>query len=163
MKRRALQALVVAVLFASAAWCAGGPEPRGKEPSKDAVKDELKKLEGTWTMVSREAKGKKTPEGLLKKWRLTIKGDQWTANYPGGVDRATIRIDPTKDPKTMDLTFRGPGGGKVLTRGIYKLVSTTEGDTLTLCREGRRGRPRPKGFKTTRSAAILFVWKRAPR
>ena len=161
MKCRALQWLVLAVFFAPVASWTVGAEPEGKEPKKDAVKNDLEKLEGTWTLVSRESKGMKTPDGVLKNWQLTIKGDQWTVKYPAGVDKATIQIDPKKDPKTIDFTFKHPTGGKILTRGIYALASTTDGDTLTLCRVDQRGRPRPKEFKTTRSAGILFVWKRA--
>ena len=163
MKHRAVQWLVLAVFFTSAAWWAVGAEPKGKDARKDAVKNELKKLEGTWTLVSRERKGKKTPATGLKNWQLTIKGKLWTVNHPGGVEQATIHIDPKKDPKTMDLTFKFPRGRKVLTRGIYTLASTTDGDTLTLCRMDQRGRPRPKDFKTTKSAGILFVWKRVSK
>jgi hypothetical protein len=38
--------LVLAVFLTSAAWWAVGAEPKGKDPRKDAVKNELKKLEG---------------------------------------------------------------------------------------------------------------------
>jgi uncharacterized protein (TIGR03067 family) len=80
--------------------------------------------------------------------------------YPRGVDRVTFRIDLTKEPRTIDLTFHLPGR-KILVRGIYKLESTTAGDILTHCRVSRQDLPRPKEFKTTKSAGMLFVWKRA--
>jgi uncharacterized protein (TIGR03067 family) len=104
-------------------------------------------------------KGRKTPGEALKHWELTVKGDEWAMTYPGGVDRATIKVDPTKDPKTIDLSFRFPGGRTILVRGIYRLDSTTDGDTLTLCRVDQRGLPRPKEFKAPKKG-ILFVWKR---
>jgi RNA polymerase sigma-70 factor (ECF subfamily) len=146
-----------------------GTELAGEDPKKDPVKNELEKMEGTWTLVSREWRGnldrtlKKTANEDLKKWQLTIKGDQWTVTYPGGEDRGKIQIDPTKDPKTIDLTFEFPGGRQILTRGIYKLVSTTDGDNLTHCRVDQRGLARPKEFKVPESGGLLFVWKRASK
>jgi hypothetical protein len=38
----------------------------------DGPKTELKKLEGTWSMVSGEAKGEKLPETTVKSAKLTI-------------------------------------------------------------------------------------------
>src|ERR1051325_3724857 len=42
----------------------------------DAAKTDLKKLEGTWGMVSGEAKGEKLPESTVKNAKLTIVGDK---------------------------------------------------------------------------------------
>src|ERR1051325_2758336 len=42
----------------------------------DAAKTDLKKLEGTWGMVSGEAKGEKLPESIVKNAKLTIVGDK---------------------------------------------------------------------------------------
>ncbi len=160
MKRHAVQGWMPAAFLASVTCWSVVLEAKGQDPKKDAIKKELGKLEGSWKLVSREAKGKKTAAEDLKDWHLTIKGDQWTQTYPGGVMQGTMRIDPGKDPKTMDLTFQAPGR-KIPTRGIYALGSSSEGDTLTLCRVSQPGLPRPKEFKTTDKAGLLFVWKRA--
>lgn len=153
---------MVAGFFASSdCWTVVG-KAKAEEPKKDAVKKELDKLEGSWTLVSLESKGKKTPEDDVKRYHLTIKGDQWTIEYPGGKDKLTIQIDPGKDPKTIDFTFKAPSA-TVRSRGIYTLGSSTDGDTLTLCRVDQKGLPRPKEFKTTESTTMLFVWKRAPK
>jgi uncharacterized protein (TIGR03067 family) len=128
-------------------------------PRKETVKNELAKLEGTWTLVSLERKEEKVPDEDLKHWQLTIKGNQWTMQSPNWVDSGTFRIDLSKKPKTMDLTYNLPRR-KLLLRGIYKLDSTTAGYTLTLCRVSRQELPPPKEFKTSKSAGVLFVWKR---
>jgi len=123
-------------------------------PAQD-TKKELEKLQGEWTMVSMETKGMKAGDKVVKQYKLTIKGDQWTVTTLKGGARATFKIDPSKNPKTIDLTFELNKKGTP-SRGIYKL----EGDTLILCRAAG-DRERPKEFKTTEEAGILVVWKRA--
>ena len=151
--------LVLAVLVASISLgCNTDPTPVKKEdvPAQRAKqgKQELDKLQGEWTCVSSEVRGKKRPDTLNAQCKLTIGENQWVVTYrdsPSGA-RATIEIDPSKDPKTIDLTFRG---GDEPSPGIYKL----EGDTLTVC-YGTAGGERPKEFKTTQETGLLVVWKR---
>ena len=125
------------------------------EPAKDAKKEE-DKLQGEWTMVSMETRGAKHSEDDVKKYTLTIKGDEWTVmkGLSPGAGR-TFKIDPSKDPKTLDLTIKLVNQERV-SKGIYKL----DGDTLTICRTEENGE-RPKEFKTTAESGILVVWKRA--
>src|SRR5215813_13219561 len=67
------------------------------------AKKELDQLQGEWTMLSREANGKASAN---TNWKLTIKGDQWKIARPND-DRvgagATIKLDPSKNPKEIDL------------------------------------------------------------
>jgi uncharacterized protein (TIGR03067 family) len=127
------------------------------EPAKDA-KAEFDKLQGEWTLVSVEVRGKKRPDTVNAVSKLTISGNQWVVTYRDFASnaRATIEIDPSKDPKTIDFTFRG---AEEPVRGIYKL----EGDTLTVCRNATVGGARPKEFKTTQEMDDLAVWKRAKK
>jgi uncharacterized protein (TIGR03067 family) len=115
-------------------------------------KKELDKLQGEWTMFSREANGNPSAN---TNWKLTIKGDQWTVTRPdkdvGGIN-STIKLDPSKKPKEIDLiTKRGT------ISGIYKL----EDDTLTFCRPASiKNVERPKEFKTADSPNQIIIWKR---
>ncbi|MCI0458186.1 MAG: TIGR03067 domain-containing protein [Gemmataceae bacterium] len=124
--------------------------------SAQDAKKELDKLQGEWMMFSREANGKKSDN---TNWKLTIKGDQWTVTRPDGEGvavQAMIKLDPSKEPKEIDLILKGDRS----TRGIYKL----EGDTLTFCRPGpSKNAERPKEFKTTDSPNEIIVWKRAEK
>lgn len=140
MKLRVLLPLAASLLL-----CAGLPATGDDKTGDD--KKELDKLQGEWTLVSREAKGKKSDE-TAKNYKLTIKGDQWILN-PGPT--ATITIDASKDPKWIDLTKFAPG--------IYQL----EGDTLTICRP-TSGTGRPKEFKATKDGAnAVIVYKRTSK
>jgi uncharacterized protein (TIGR03067 family) len=138
------------VLFAAVVLIAAG------RPLNDEKK-ELDKFQGEWKMVSLEQQGKTAPDDVVKDYVLTVKGDQWVVSSGGkAAEPATIKIDPTKDPKTIDLT-RKVGDKETVSRGIYKL----EGDTLTLCRTGTG--ERPKEFKTSDSGGILVVWKKTSK
>jgi uncharacterized protein (TIGR03067 family) len=143
MRTTALAALAVGLLLAAEA------------PGGDA-KEELKKLAGTWRMVSGEQDGKALPEEVVKGARLVIKGDRHTVRVGGDTLAGTHRLDPSEEPKAIDATdTEGPYKGKTI-RGIYKL----EGGRLTVCFAGP-GKARPKAF-TTRSGTghILHVWGR---
>jgi uncharacterized protein (TIGR03067 family) len=120
---------------------------------------ELEKLQGEWTMVSLEQRGVKTRDEVVGLMKLTVKGDQWIVSRQGQdrEQKYTIRIDPSQNPKTLDLT-NNAGNREFASLGIYKL----EGDTITLCRTTETGDiDRPREFKTTPEEGILVVWKRA--
>ena len=51
-------------------------------PAQDAVKRELDKLQGDWTMVSREVRGKKTPEEIAKQSRAHDQGQPVDEDIP---------------------------------------------------------------------------------
>jgi len=114
------------------------------------AKKELDQLQGEWTMFSREMNGKPSPN---TRWKLTIKGDEWKVTRPDSDEaavQATIKLDPSKQPKTVDLDTWP---------GIYKL----EGDTLTFCRPSQStNADRPKEFNSV-SPNEIIIWKRAKK
>jgi uncharacterized protein (TIGR03067 family) len=71
---------------------------------------------------------------------------------------ATITVNPTKDPKTIDnLHESGAQKGKKQ-YGVYKL----DGDKWTVCmtRPGVAESDRPKDFATKDTANVTFVFER---
>jgi RNA polymerase sigma-70 factor (ECF subfamily) len=127
--------------------------------SAQEAKKELDKFQGQWVGVSREERGKKMPDKFAMQYKLTIQGNRWTVKDGDGSENdVAIQIDPSKNPKTIDLTFKVDKERTYTFLGIYKL----EGDTLTVClRAAPRGRP--KHFETTREGGNLEVWKRAKK
>lgn len=103
---------------------------------EDAVKAELKKLEGTWQLVSATKEGKKTPEDVVKKIRVVIKGNTHSVYFDDKplAKEISFTINPRKNPKITTDTL--PDGKTI--KGIYRL----EGDTLTSCvAEADKDRP----------------------
>jgi uncharacterized protein (TIGR03067 family) len=108
---------------------------------------EAKRLDGTWKFVSLRSDGDDAPKDFVEKGRWLIRDKQITVpDRSRGASRISIKLDPSRSPKAMDLTaLDGATKGKTI-ECIYKI----EGDRLTICLpEGRRestGQPRPKEF-----------------
>lgn len=124
--------------------------------AKDDAKSDLKKLEGTWVMVSGEDKGEQLPEKTIKGARLTIEGDKHTVKIGEETIIGTHKLAPTKKPKEIDaMDTEGPFKGKT-TLGIYKMV----GDEFAVC-FAPPDKDRPKEFSTKSGTGVLVhVWKR---
>jgi len=112
----------------------------------DDKKDEKKKedkdlIQGEWVVEE------STIQKQIGK-KLILKGEEWTS--PGG-QKYTFKIDASKDPKQLDLTFANNTNATFL--GIYKL----DDDKLTFCREKTSGAGRPKEFKSTPKHDLLVL------
>ena len=131
---------------------------RSAGAAQDDVKRELDSLQGAWQCVSFEEKGTSLPEEQIKTLKLTFKGYKAShAGKDGKTDQATIKIDPSKKPKAIDLMLlTGPDKGKTV-QGIY----TIDGDTLTIC-GAQAGRERPTEFKGGKDVNLM-VFKRDRR
>ena len=92
--------------------------PPGKD-SKGGAQDQ-KGLQGTWKVVSIGGNGKTMPPEQTGDMKVTITGQQYTTTKGGKViEQATITTDPSKQPKTIDLTVtQGEAKGKT-GLGIY--------------------------------------------
>src|SRR5438105_924869 len=68
------------------------------------VKKELEKLQGTWKVESITVGGNKAPKEASDKITLVIAADKITVKDGDKNEEATIKIDPTKKPPTIDFT-----------------------------------------------------------
>src|SRR5205823_4504948 len=126
------------------------------DPKDEAAKKEREKLAGTWKVISAERDGQ---ADAVSKGALTtyLADGKFTVKFADGMTgKGEYKLDPSKKPKTIDVTMDdGPNKGKVH-EGIYAL----QGDALKICRSDP-GKPRPQEF-TTKDATgqMLFVLTR---
>jgi uncharacterized protein (TIGR03067 family) len=144
--KRTLFVLIAAVLFIAA-----------DDKKDEAVKKDLEKLQGDWSMVSSEHTGQKLPDEAVKEYTRTIKDGQVTVFVSGkAVVEATIKIDPTKKPKTMDVTYTSGDNKDKTMPGIYEI----DGDTCKVCfAPVDKERPTEFGAKEG-TDHVVTVWKK---
>src|SRR5262249_2320146 len=140
-------------LIAAAALLLAADAPKKEDPGKK----ELDKFQATWIVVSVEDEsGKKKPEDTNEGGKLTIKGNKFTMMTNGKVTFAgTFKLDPTKKPKTVDLTFTEGLCQGYKIHGIYEM----DGDKRKACHNVRDGGDRPKKF-TTEDGYLIIEYKR---
>lgn len=111
-----------------------------------AIADELKKFQGTWRQVAHVSSGVPDPPEE-RGWnpRSTFVDDTFVVTLADGsiAIKGTFKIDPTREPKTVDWTDTfGQDAGKTFP-AIYSL----EGDRLTFV-AADVGQERPKEFRS---------------
>jgi uncharacterized protein (TIGR03067 family) len=93
------------------------------------------RLQGTWVAMNGENHGAPLQPDQLKRLTVVFERDIIRITKINGLeDKGTFKLDPTRDPKAIDMTFTeaNPGdifGVKGVMHGIYRL----EGNRLTLC------------------------------
>jgi uncharacterized protein (TIGR03067 family) len=146
MKPRMLLVLVAGLLVAADA--------------KDDAKKELEKLQGDWVMVSGERNGEALPDEQIKALKRTIKDDEFTVMRDGEtVAKGKFTVDPSKSPKTIDVTITEGDNKDKTMKGIYEI----DGDNYKVC-FAPSGKDRPKEFSSKGDEGLtLSVWKKAKK
>src|SRR5436190_23346510 len=87
--------------------------------AEDLAAEALKQLQGEWQEVERDTQGKKTSkeDAGFNGLRFVIVGDQLTV----GGRRKTIKLDPGKSPKEIDMMSHDGQESGQTAAGIYKL------------------------------------------
>ena len=119
------------------------------DPDDDAVKNELKKHQGTWVATSSIHDDQPAPEAIVRSIKRIVTEDHVVWERDGKRFAGTkIELDPTREPKAIDLIpDGGPKRGEHVL-GIYKL----EGDMLTICTAGPAN-PGPRNSRPAKGAA----------
>lgn len=126
-----------------------------KSAKKDAIKTDLKKLQGVWDMAKMEVMG--SDIGVVNNRGILFDGDTYHFVLNGMKKQgpAKIFLDPTTNPKQIDIVW-GESGTNL---GIYRFTD----DGLEICMSQQRGQGstrRPTAF-TTKAAvgagSILYV------
>jgi len=101
-------------------------------PPEDGIAREFKTMAGSWMPIFTENNGYKASEGDLTGilWIRDADG-KWTARRDGKtlVEWAVKNIDPTQNPKAIDIEVAAGTYKGVVYLGIYEL----DGDTLRIC------------------------------
>lgn len=131
----------------------------GADSFNEAARKELKALEGSWVIERIEAGGKKHEPGSGEKAVLTIKGPKWSFSITKEKGEV-VALDPSCNPKLIDLKGIRMGREAIIREGIYKI----DGDTLTIVFYQGKDKRRPTHFDTPSEAGtVLFVLKRVKR
>jgi uncharacterized protein (TIGR03067 family) len=129
------------------------------------AKQDLKQLQGQWTVVAAVHEGDKLSEEAVKKMQVTIKDDVMEIvddrTLPDSrPSRAVLELNASTKPRSVDL--KDPTGtrkGETPTLGIYEL----HGDDLKMC-WSISGTARPSTFASKPdSDTALFILKRAKK
>jgi general secretion pathway protein G len=115
-----------------------------------AAEDALKPLQGEWEVISADRGGEAMLRG--KSVMLTVKDATFTLtikrdDMPDRGEIATVKIDSTKKPKTIDFIDKS---GNLERVGIYEI----EGDSLKMCLAPDK---RPEEFKSPPDTHILLM------
>lgn len=109
-------------------------------------------MEGTWKPLSAELAGKPWPKEITDSIKLIVKGDQYTVQIGEASDEGTVKRDPGKSPKTMDITgTKGPNEGKT-----FLVIYELKGDELKVCYD-LSGKSRPTEFATKPDTQLFLV------
>lgn len=124
---------------------------------ENAAQADLKRFEGSWSLVSLEVNAEPVAMDNLKQAKLTFTGERYSLKLDGGQLEMTIKVDPAKSPKALDLTLvEGPDKGKT-----YRAIYAFEKDSLKICRNIEPEKDRPAKFLTRKDSGLLLaVWKR---
>jgi uncharacterized protein (TIGR03067 family) len=139
---------LVGILLVSLSIGAGG--------GSDAEKKEFAKFAGVWSVGDLKYDG----EEHKLKFKIVFKGNEATVE---GNDQVTneyskikFKLDPSANPKTMDITVSAGSQTDATMKGIYELKD----DELRICARVF-GTERPKEFASPDgSSTVLLVLKR---
>ncbi len=133
------------------------PAGADKKLDKTALK-ELKALEGKWLVQRIETKDKKHDVGEDEPIHLTIKGTKWT--FGTFQEGKIVAVDPTTNPKTLDLKSIRKAREDVLNEAVYKV---TGGVMVIVIYQGK-DRKRPTYLdRPTEANTVRWTLKRAKK
>lgn len=113
--------------------------------------DQLRALEGTWTIASLELDGKQMPRAMATASRVLIDGDRFRTETPEATYEGIFNINVEAEPHEIDIEFvAGPEAGN-WNYGIFRVTS----DQLEICLD-MNGKPRPAQFRTTAGSGHAY-------
>ena len=122
------------------------------DDAADKTKEDKKKLQGTWKVLSieqNEEKSDKSGDDV----KMIFAQDDFTAKTPNTDHKGTFKIDAAAKPKTIDIAVtEGPEKDKTVV-GIYEF----KGDELKICLAKPGEKDRPKEFAAKRDSGMMVL------
>lgn len=123
----------------------------GQEPPAS-----LKPFQGRWQAIAVESDGMRDGAKAAKSVRASVNGDQLSLRFTGTVTRrARMRLDPSKSPKTIELTLLEGEETGATVRGIYAF----EKGEWKICVPNfdAAGKPSPREFATRPGDGLVLL------
>ena len=115
--------------------------------------DDLKQLQGVWKVDTVEIDGAPVAAENVSGLSVSIKGSSYIFHNQEGDHPGTFKLDPSKQPKQMDIRpGDGPDEGQTLP-GIYEVGP----ETFRVCYANKQGAARPGSFGTEQDSGRLLV------
>jgi uncharacterized protein (TIGR03067 family) len=135
-------------------WRRGTPADALRE---DLARADMEKFQGRWRIASVIVDGREAGLPQLKDARLVVQGNEYTSTIGDQVLKVRFKLDPTRAPKAVELTYQDESTENRTFPGVY----TLDGDVFTICRPTRPEGPRPTEFTApAESKQVLIVLKR---
>jgi uncharacterized protein (TIGR03067 family) len=123
---------------------------------KEKPKKDVDLMQGSWTVEEVAHNGQSPGEDKLKEIKVAVKGSKLTVRAEDETHEVPFKLDPKKNPKTIDATPTGGPFKDMTLLGIYEI----KGDTFKMC-FAEAGKERPTEFKSEAdSGHFLLVLKR---
>jgi len=118
--------------------------------------EQLRSLEGAWSVARLEIDGVAVPSQATDSSRLLMDGDRFRMESPEATYEGVYNINVESQPHEIDIEFiEGPEAGK-WNYGIFRL----DGDNLEICLD-MTGKSRPTKFRTSPgSGHACELWRR---
>ena len=124
----------------------------------DKAKKDLASMQGAWDMHALEINGKEVPPGQIGDTVLIIKGSEYRTKIKGKeLFGFQLKLDPSKNPKEVDMVQKQADGSEKIVKGIY----TFENGLFKMCRGLDANQERPTQFATWPGTNYFVVtWKK---
>ena len=114
---------------------------------------ELDRHQGVWQAVAFVRDGESTPKAIVETITRTVEGDHVVWKRDGkAFAGTTLKLEPTADPKHLEVVPDGGPSRDKTVLGIYKL----EGETLTICMADPDV-PRPSAFEAPKGSLTTLM------
>jgi RNA polymerase sigma factor (sigma-70 family) len=118
---------------------------------------DIDKLQGSWKVMAARSDGQVLSEEQFPIIKLRIQGNILTTEARAGNLEWRIRVDPSSNPKNIDIVPRR------YDQVTYLAIYALEGDTLKICRTERTGLDRPAELASKPGSRVLLITaKREP-